>query len=299
MRYVLASQSNERGATLVDWGVVNRGHQAPEAFAKRIRETLPDAERVISVLDPADYQILHLEAPNVPLEEMRGAVRWQATEFLDGSPHDYTIDVLSGAAEAAGKVIAVVAHNNVVRARMLEAENLGRPLAVIDVGETAQRNLLHAVLQAEPGAPEVAACLVADSGRAMVVIAVRGQLAFFRRFEFNIDVLAFPDDVGESALMGQSAEAETVARALTQLQRTLDLWDDSYPHLPLGTLRVHAGVKTDAIVERLAPDAGVNTQSLILANVFRTVPGKRAESPWLDTAYLPLLGALLRPAVLA
>jgi MSHA biogenesis protein MshI len=293
MRYVHATEANERGATLAAWGTEDRGHMPREAFLKRVKAALPKAERVIAVLEPEEYRILQMEAPNVPRPELRGAIRWRAAEFVEGSPHDYTFDVLPGAGEGA-KVTVVVAHNNIVRARMVEAEGMDQPLSVIDVGETAQRNLLHAALLAEPGAPEVAASLVADSGRALVVIGVRGQLSFFRRFEFNIDMLAGHAGEGESGLMGQSAEAETISRSLGQLHRSLDLWDDSYPHLPLATLRVHAGTKTDAIVERLVPEAGVDTKPLALGAIFRT-PAARKGSPWLDTSYLPLLGALLRP----
>ena len=297
LRYVLASRSDERGATLAAWGTELRGNQTREAFMKRAKTILPTAERVIGVLDPRDYQILQIESPNVPPEELQSAVRWRAMEFVEGSPHDYTLDVLpvGGESARAANVIAVVAHNDIVRARMLDCEALGRPLSVIDVAETAQRNLLHAVLLAEPAAPSVAAALVADAGRALMIIAVQGQLYFFRRFEFDADILATADDV-ESELIGNNARAEAVLRSLTQLHRSLDLWDDIHPNLPLGTFRVDAGVRTGAIVARLKSETGVDTQPLTVATIFK-VPVSRVPPPWLDAAYLPLLGGLLRPAM--
>jgi MSHA biogenesis protein MshI len=297
LRWVLASESNEGGATIAAWGTEERGFQNREAFMKRVKSVLPAAQRVIAVLDPRDYQILQLDAPNVPPEEVREAVRWRATEFLEGSAQDYTLDVLAvaGAGEVVSKVIAVVARNDVIRTHMQECEKLGRPLSVIDVCETAQRNLLHAVLQTEPDAPGVAAALVAEAGRALLVVVVKGQLAFFRRFEFDTDMLAVPVDEAQAALITEGVGAETATRALNQLNRSLDLWDDSYPHLPLDTLRVEAGAKTGAIIERLKSDVGVETRALALSTIFKVAPG-RAGSPWTDTAYLPLLGALLRPA---
>lgn len=292
LRYVLASDADERKATLSAWGTEKRGTQSREAFLRRIKAELPSAEHAIVVLDPRDYQIHQLEAPNVPPEELRGAVRWRAMEFLEGSPHDYTLDVLN--MPGTGKVIAVAAHNDVIRARMLECEGLGVPLSIIDVGETAQRNLLHAILLTEPAAPNVSAALVADAGRALVVIAVQGQLYFFRRFEFNADLLAGTVDQAESELIGQGAVEETAERSLMQLQRSLDLWDDSYPHMPLGMLRVYAGARTEALIERIAPEAGLETRPLAMSAVFKVRDA--GAPPWLDPAYLPLLGALLRPA---
>jgi MSHA biogenesis protein MshI len=292
MRYVLASESSERGATLTAWGTQMRGYRTPEAFAKHLKATLPDAQRVIAVLGPGDYRILQMDAPNVPAAELVGAVRWRAMEFLEGSPHDYTLDVLG--TPGAGKAIAVAAHNNVVRSLMVACERLDRPLEAIDVCETAQRNLLHAVLAREPAATGASAALVAEGRRALLIVAVDGQLQFFRRFEFDTDMVAMPTDEAQSALIGEGAGAETAARSLTQLHRSLDLWDDSYPHLPLATLRVEAGHKTAAIIERIQADVGVDTRPLALATIFKAASGK-AEPPWLDAAYAPLLGALLRP----
>ena len=295
LRYVLASQSGERGATLTAWGTELRGNQTRDVFMKRAKTVLPTADRVIVVLDPRDYQILQLESPNVPPDELQNAIRWRAMEFMEGSPNDYTLDVLplEGEPSRAAKVIAVVARNDIVRARMLDCEALGQPLSIIEIAETTQRNLLHAVLLGEPAAPKVAAALVADGERALMIIAVQGQLYFFRRFEFDTDIFGAVDDLA-SELIGNNAGAEAVLRSLTQLHRGLDLWDDTYPSLPLGTFRVDAGVKTDAIIARLRPETGVDTQPLRLSAIFK-VPVSRAPPPWLDAAYLPLLGALLRP----
>lgn len=297
LRYVRASQSDERGATLTSWGTELRGSQTREAFLKRVKALLPKAERVIAVLDARDYQILQLESPNVPPEEMQSAVRWRATEFVEGSPDDYTLDVLTAAPEPpprVAKVIAVLAHNDIVRSRMLDCQALGQPLSIIEVPETAQRNLLHAVLLRESTGPSVAAALVADGAKALMIIAVNGQLYFFRRFEFDTDLLAAVDEI-QSELISNNAAAEAVMRSMTQLHRGLDLWDDTYPRLPLGTFRVDAGIKTDAIIERLRPETGVDTKPLALSALFK-VPISRAPAPWADAAYLPLLGALLRPA---
>ena len=295
LRYVFARDAGERGATLSAWGVEARGSQTRESFLKRAKALLPRAAEAILVLDPADYQILQVDAPNVPPDEVRGAVRWRATEFLEGSPHDYTLDVLNVAAggEGTGKVIVVAAHNDVLRARLKDGEVLGLGLTVIDVGETAQRNLLHAVLAAEASDVKVAAALVADARSASMIIAVEGELYFFRRFEFNVDLLAVPVEEAQPVMMAEGEVAEAAARSLIQLQRSLDLWDNTYAHLPLDTLRVHAGPKTAAIVDRIAPAAGVDTRALALSGVFKMAAGRKAP-PWEDPAYLPLLGALLR-----
>ncbi len=298
LRYVLAFNTSAQGATLVAWGTELRGSQTRNAFTKRIKSLLPAAERSIAVLAPREYQILQIDSPNVPPEELVSAVRWRAMEFVEGSPNDYTLDVLPVLAEVGRNenVIAVVAHNDLIRARMVDCVELGHPLSVIEVAETAQRNLLHAQLLAEPGAPNVAAALVADAGRALMIVTVKGELCFFRRFEFDSDILAAAVDNVQSALIGTNAGAEALARSLTQLHRSLDLWDDLYPQTPIMTMRVDAGGMTDAIIDLLKVETRLDTRPFDMSLVFK-LPNGKAAPPWKDAAYLPLLGALLRPKV--
>lgn len=298
VRYVCASESSERGATVVAWGTQTRGSQAREAFLARVKGVLPSADRTLVLLDTPDYQMLQLEAPNVPADELKAAIRWRAMESLEGTPDDYTMDLLSVAADPGrlAEVLLAVARNEVIRARMLDCIQLGRSVKVIDVTETAHRNLLHAVLLAESGDPPVAGALIAAGGRALMIMSVQGQLYFSRRFEFDVDTLAVAEDDIRLALVSSSAGEESALRSIVQLHRSLDLWDISYPNLPLATIRVDAGSKTAAVIDRLLPETGVNTRPLALSTIFK-LPSAKKSPPWQDPAYLPLLGALLRPVV--
>lgn len=295
VRYVFASQSDERGASIAAWGTVLRANQPRDAFLGRVADLLPMAGRVVVVLDVADYQMLQVEAPNVPTEELYSAMRWRAMEFMQGSPNDYTLDLLALNAEPGrvSNVIAAVAHNDVVRAKMIECQKMGQPCTVIDVTETCQRNLLHAVLLSESVEPPVAGALVVSGGRALLVISVQGQLYFFRRFEIDVDTLAVAVNDTQTSLIGSSAGEDSATLSLVQLHRSLDLWDLGYPNLPLATLRVDAGPKTPAVIDRLLPETGVDTRPLTLSPIFK-LPSSKVPPPWQDPAYLPLLGAVLR-----
>ncbi len=296
LRYVHASEADSRGATISAWGVELRANLTRESFLARVKELLPPAARVIVVLDAADYQIVQLESPNVPAEELLGAMRWRAMEYVEGEPENYTFDLLPLDPEPgrAADVILTFASNSVVRSKMLDCQALDRPCSVIDVAETCQRNLLHALLMAESEEPPVAASLVAAGGRALLVVSVRGQLYFFRRFEFDVDTLAVSADEAQEPLIGASAGEESATRSLVQLHRSLDMWDLSYPNYPLATLRVDCGAKTPAIIDRLAPETGLDTRAMTLSSIFK-LPTVKSSPPWQDPAFLPLLGALLRP----
>ncbi len=299
MRYVLASEANERNATIVSWGTELRGVSSHEAFMKRIAARLPSARRTIAILDARDYQIMQVEAPNVPAEEMRGAVRWRAMEFFDGSPHNFTLDILTmnQDEESFGgipNVIVVASQNDVVKARMQDCALLDLPLSVVDIAETAQRNLLNAatVPAVKPG--EVAGVISVDAGRALMTVAIGGELQFFRRFEFDIDKLLAQGEV-QSALMSDSPEAEAISRSLMQLHRSMDLWEDNHPRQPIVSLAVAAGSRSDVLAQRLQTELGIAIRALSLGEVFH-LKNTGVPAPWLDVAYLPLLGALLRPS---
>src|SRR5512140_1343870 len=78
VRYVHADEATEGGATLSAWGVVRRGPDTRESFMKRVKGVLPPAAQAIMVLEHGDYKIIPLDAPNVPADELIGAVRWRA-----------------------------------------------------------------------------------------------------------------------------------------------------------------------------------------------------------------------------
>jgi MSHA biogenesis protein MshI len=297
VRYVLASHVTDRSATIDAWGVELRENDSPEAFIKRVKSVLPSAKRVIAVLDPEDYQIVQAEAPDVPAEEIRDAVRWRAMEFLGIPPDDLTIDVLtlSEAETRAGGVFAIAAQNELVRARMQTLESLGMEADVIDIAETAQRNLLNAVVAAGAMSADVAGALVAEGERALLTIMVHGEMLFFRRFDFDVArIVAASRDV-QAALIAESPEAETAIRSLVQFHRSLDLWDDNFAKYPLQMLLVDAGNDSDTVAAGLKREVSAEVGVLNLSKVF-SMRSNATLVPWQDSAYVPLLGALLRPA---
>lgn len=48
-----------------------------------------------TLLSPGEYQVLLVEAPNVPQAELKTAIRWRIKDLLDYHVNDATVDVLS------------------------------------------------------------------------------------------------------------------------------------------------------------------------------------------------------------
>ncbi len=77
--------------------------------------------RCTTLLDENDYALLLTEAPDVPTDELRAAVRWSIKDLIDFHVDDATVDVLSlptdtiaGRAQA---IYAVAARTDAVRRR--------------------------------------------------------------------------------------------------------------------------------------------------------------------------------------
>ena len=102
-----------------------------------------------------------------------------------------------------------------------------------------------------------------------------------------VDYGAEPQDEG-------SAEAD-VARIVIDLQRSLDVWERSWPGLPLAGIVVHANGQSAALAALLERSLGLPVEALDPLAIFPGLDGV-AATPAVREAVLPLLGALLRDA---
>src|SRR5437879_13829763 len=99
-----------------------------------------------TLLEPADYQILMVEPPKVPADELKAAIRWKIKDLIEYHIDDATVDVFEvrGEGEAKGTakaMYAVATPNEVVQKRIALFEEASVPLKVIDIPEMAQRNI--------------------------------------------------------------------------------------------------------------------------------------------------------------
>ena len=86
---------------------------------------------------------------------------------------------------------------------------------------------------------------------------------------------------------------EEAPRLVVELQRSFDLWERSWPDLPLAALWLHAGDDSASLAPRLQQALG---QRVLVLDPERALPGfyAAATTPALRAALLPLLGAALR-----
>lgn len=213
--------------------------------------------RCLTVLPSSEYQLLLVEAPSVPADEVKQAVRWRLKDMLDYPVNEATVDVLDIPPDPNGvgrghSMYAVAARNNVIRSCIDRFDAARIPLSVIDVAETAQRNIAALF---EP--PERAlAFLYAGSSHALLTVNFRGELYLARRI-----------DVGVEQLFGAGAE-EGRSRILLEVQRSFDHFERQFPFVGSMTrLLLGPEPRDTGLAKHLADNLDVPVERAPLAQV--------------------------------
>lgn len=238
-----------------------------EAFEKLGKELHAGSYRCSALLRPSQYQILSVEAPNVPPDELRTAVRWRLKDMLDFHVDDATIDVLDIPVDASGgarahNMFAIAARNKVIEQVQRLCLGARWPLSVIDIPEMAQRNI---AARLEPEGRGLA-MLSFNSDGGLLTISFRGELHLVRRIDIAPEHLAEPD------LERRHASFD---RITLELQRSLDHFDRQFHYISVAKLM-------------LAPNDALGLESYLASNLYTPVESFTLDSVF-DLAAVPEL----------
>lgn len=219
------------------------------------------------VLNPADYRLRLLDAPNVPAEELRSAVRWQIQDMLDFHADDGTVDVLEVPhpehVSHVRQIFAVAAKNSLLAEEAVLATNAGLNLTIIDIMETAQRNL--ATRLETPGRAQAVFSFIESGG--LLTLTLDGELCMARTLGVNLTLLEIEG-------------LDSVLERLTlEIQRSLDHFDRQFGGIPVDQLLLVPMEGVEGLRNGLAGNLALPVKVLDLAEV-------------LDTAAIPDANAL-------
>ena len=233
----------------------------------------------VSVLDPSAYHLLLVEAPDVPPEELRAAVRWRIKDLIDFHVDDAVIDVFEMPRHARGgttrMMYAVTAKAELVKQQIEQIESAGLKLDVIDIPELTLRNVAT-LLEAEDRGT---AFLYLADRRSTLLLVRQGVLYLTRHVETGAATLA---DAGEM-------RRELVSGLALEIRRSLDYFESHYEQTSIPQLYV-SGLD-DADRAQLAQDLSITVREVELTSLFDTTEDL---SPQLQRLCLPAVGAALR-----
>lgn len=244
-----------------------------------------DRYQCATLLGPGDYKMLLVEAPNVPRTELKTAIRWRIKDLLEYHVDDATVDVLEVPRNPAGgerghSMYAIAARNETIRSCIDRFESARIPLSVIDIQETAQRNVAALFERDERGL----AMLHLGSDQGLLTVNFLGELVFARRIDVNM-----PQLVSASG----AVRDELFQRILLELQRTFDHFDRQYTYVPVAKLMLAPDPEETGLLEYLAANLDVPVERVRLSGAISF--GAHAElEPREEWQLFHLIGAALR-----
>ena len=178
-----------------------------------------------TLMAEGEYSLTQIDAPQVPQEERKEALRWAIKEMVAYPVDSACIDVLDvpSAGLPQGRsagVLVVSAAESAVRSRVAPFEAAKVPLAAVDIPELAQRNVAALLEDENRGL----AFLRVDESGMMLTLTFHGELIAVRRGEMNTRQLNGAD---------ADERARVMERLVLEVQRSLDNFDRQYSHIPI------------------------------------------------------------------
>ena len=181
-----------------------------------------------TLLTNGEYQLLLVEAPNVPPEELKTAIRWRLKDMLDYPADEAILDVLDIPVDQNTPVrthsmYAVAARNSVIAQHQTQFKQAKIELSVIDIPEMTQRNM-SALL--EPEGRGIALLSFDDTG-GLLTVTYGGELFLSRRIDVTLQQLQHVDADHRNAAYD---------KVTLELQRSIDHLDRQYHFITLAKL---------------------------------------------------------------
>ncbi|WP_020652170.1 hypothetical protein [Massilia niastensis] len=283
----VAATSVERVAQarpLVRFAHFHPGQPGVDVLEKAARDGQAGAYRCATLLGGGEYQVMNVEAPNVPREEMKTAVRWRLKDLLDFPVAEATIDVLDipldRNARSQQSIFAIAARNSVIGPRQKLFLDAKVDLSVIDIPEMAQRNI-SALLEAEGRG--VALLSFGDDG-GLLTVSFNGELYLSRRFDVTLEQLLDLD---------HERKHQCLERVTLELQRSLDHFERQYSFISVAKLALGPSAVC-GLEEYLSSNLYMPVETLDLASLFDIGRTPELADKALQQRFFLPLGAALR-----
>ncbi len=232
-----------------------------------------------TVLPPDAYHMLLVEAPQVPSDELLGAVRWRIKDLIDFHIDDAVIDVFQMPSQSRSgpdqMMYAVVAKATDVRAEVTAAEAAGLNLDAIEIVELSLRNI---AARLEEDARGVALLYLAETSGVLLLVR-QGILYLTRHIETGVSSLREADGV----------RAELIAGLALEARRSLDYFESHYEQQAVPVLFTAGLDPSDQ--DQMARELGISVRNIDIATLVESTTELDEHA---QRRCLPAIGAALR-----
>lgn len=258
---------------------------APAMLEKLGKDLHASRYRCSTLLGAGEYQLLSVEAPNVPADELKTAVGWRLKDMIDFPVGEATIDVLDIPADKNAPVrnqtmFAVAARNSVIGPRQALFSDSKLVLSVIDIPEMAQRNISALLEQEGRGV----AVLSFDAGGGLLTVTFAAELYLSRRIDVSLSQLLDTDP---------DKQHQCYDKITLELQRSLDHFDRQFHFIAVSKL-VLAPTGAEGLHEYLANNMYMPVEKLDLASLVDGADRPELQDAAGQARFFLTLGAALR-----
>ena len=207
------------------------------------------------------YQLLLVEAPDVPAEEVGAAVRWRIKDLLDFNLDDAVIEVFDMPEQSnrgqKPMVHVVATRRSSVQQQVELLEGAGLALDVIDIPELGIRNIAALLPQDADGVAFLH--LAEDDG--ILTVTQQGILYVIRRIEIGRRSFREVEDL-------YGGHTELLSEISLEVQRSLDYYESHYDRKPIADLVLGPGLELGSLPDSLREQLGLNVHVLDLGELF-------------------------------
>ena len=249
--------------------------ELPQAARHLAYRSLP----TISVLPSSSYHLLLVEAPDVPADELRAAVRWRIKDLIDFHIDDAVIDVFRMPAHVRGgpnqMMYAVAARAELVREQVAALEGTGLTLEVVDIVELSLRNV---------------AALLEEDNRGVALLHVGDRVSLLLLLRQGVMYLTRRIETGSEALRGANGLRSSLISGLAlETRRSLDYFESHYEQNAIPVLYTSGLDPADQ--DLLQQELGISIRNVDVRNVLDTELTLDEDT---QRRCLPAIGAALR-----
>lgn len=297
----LAINSNEQGTCIAH--VLNNGNGKPaiqlaaleseslkkNADCKILAANLHfERHHCALLLNYGEYQLLQIEKPNVPAEELKQATRWKIKDNIDYPVDQATMDVIDIPTDPSNNrrqanIYVAAARNELIADYMQRLVDFSdADLEAIDIPELAQRNIAAYLEQENRGL----AMLSLSESSGLLTFTSGGELYYSRSTD-----LGYKQIHHEVNSDSKSANFERVSLII---QRSLDNFERQVPYVNINRLVLAPFPGREDFYDYLKTSLYIQVDRFDLSEIFDIDPVVDLGDLAMQATLLPVLGAALR-----
>jgi len=228
-----------------------------------------DKQPCTTVLAIGDYQLLMVDAPEVPAEELRAAIRWRIQDMIDFHVDDAVLDVFDVDIESSNftkkQMCVVVARTETVKQYIGRLEQADVNLDIIDIPELAIRNIAARL-------PEDANGLVTlyfEAEHCLITLTHESRLYLTRTL-----------DIGYRQLQEAASNPQSLSNRLAlEIQRSMDYYEHNYRQAPIKTLAIlPIPAMLYGFTDALQQTLGLDTRMVSMSDILECSPEPDADT---------------------